>query len=154
MLCTALPSLAERATYRRSGKTHWWRNLDYELYDHKQDLLWNGNQLLKILRKLHCVTFIGCVCRINLQLIPHMFDAYNNCENAPLRGQLHLRFGFAVWMCVSLSNAFSMLFLSFFIPKITSKTHLPGCVCYRLYFNASWLPTVLNWFNEGDAQYY
>jgi hypothetical protein len=31
MLCTALPSFADSATYRRSGKTHWWRNVDYEL---------------------------------------------------------------------------------------------------------------------------
>jgi hypothetical protein len=33
MLCTALPSLADSATYRRSRKTHWWRNVDYELWD-------------------------------------------------------------------------------------------------------------------------
>jgi hypothetical protein len=41
-----------------------------------------------------------------------------------IRGQLHLRFWCAVWMCISLSNAFLMSFSVLKTNKSASKTHL------------------------------
>jgi hypothetical protein len=39
MVGTALPNLADSATYRGSGKTNWWRNTDYELLKYQKPVL-------------------------------------------------------------------------------------------------------------------